>query len=204
MKDKSLTRFHRISLRHHLGIFVVIAALLGSTACSSDDRAAAPDGPPVVASEQVSTQDNLGNFLVNPLYVCVQNKTQEPLAFEWSQFMKNTSGNQLDQELLTKTLGPDAFECAVSYSEKGNEHAEFKVQGTKLIVDNSGLSWYMGKGITLGENVDLYINQWNKWPFTGSTAEKRKYVMRGIANDKLRNINKVRAYPIDIQIIEAP
>lgn len=189
----------RLGRRRILGVSVALAALLGTAACATGG-AASSDGS--ASSEPPGIEDRQANWIVNQLYVCIQNKTERPISLEWSEYMKNTSGNQLDREQLTKTLGQDAFDCAVSYSHHWNEHAEFKIEGTTLIATNSGAIWYFGRNYQDYEL--LQANTWNTWPFVGSTAEQRSYDMRAFPRDTLKTINAVQAYPIDIQIVDAP
>lgn len=185
--------------RKTLALVVGAAVALTMTACSSADRNASSDAFMV---GEGSTEDRQANALVNQLYVCIQNKTAEPISLVWSEYMKNTSGNQLDSEQLSKTLGPDAFDCAVSFSYHWNEHAQFKIEGTTLVASNSGETWLIGN--STNEYDNLRRGQVTTWPFTGSTDEQRRYEMRGVGTYTLRTIDKVKAYPVDIQIVEAP
>ena len=190
-----------VQTRRLLGASIILAALLGTAACSSEPSTNAPEGQ--TSSQGASAEDRQANWLVNPMYVCIQNKTEQPLSLVWSEYVKDTSGNQRDAEQLSKTLGPDAFDCAVSYSYRGNEHAEFKIEGTTLIASNSGAIWFIGNNLH-SEYELLREGKVTTWPFTGSTDEQRSFEMRGVGTETLRTFNKVKAYSVDIQIVDAP
>lgn len=183
------------------GASVILAAMLGTAACSTEAATSSSEGQ--TSSEGASTEDRQANWLVNQMYLCIQNKTERPLSLVWSEYVKDTSGNQRDAEQLSKTLGPDAFDCAVSYSYRGNEHAEFKIEGHTLIASNSGAIWFIGNDLH-SEYELLRTGKVTTWPFTGSTDEQRAYEMRGFGTETLRTFDKVKAYPVDIQIVDAP
>lgn len=194
-------RVNKLQKTRLLSASIVLAALLSTAACSTEPSNNASEGQ--TSSEGSSAEDRQANWLVNQMYVCIQNKTERPLSLVWSEYVKDTSGNQRDAEQLSKTLGPDAFDCAVSYSWWGNEHAEFKIEGTTLVASNSGAIWLIGHSIH-SEYELLREGKVTTWPFTGSTDEQRRYEMRGFGTETLRTFNKVKAYPVDIQIVDAP
>lgn len=193
--DQRTTERAPTLLRRVAGVALVVATVTALVACAPNNPEAAPVGAPA--------EDRQANWLVNQMYVCIQNKTERPLSLVWSEYVKDTSGNQRDAEQLSKTLGPDAFDCAVSYSWWGNEHAEFKIEGTTLVASNSGAIWLIGHS-THSEYELLREGKVTTWPFTGSTDEQRRYEMRGFGTETLRTFNKVKAYPVDIQIVDAP
>ena len=175
-----------------VGVTFLCMALFGVTACGSD---ATNDAGPTVETEI----DREASWLANKMRVCVTNSSSAPIALEWDSYMQNGKSAYLKPYELKKTLGPSAFECAVSYAMFGSEIALFDLEGQGIRIENIGLANFDIKigaspstGLTSSEAVE------STWP--SGITEGRSIEARVTTTDELVQYEQIQVYPIDIYV----
>lgn len=178
------------------GIAMLSAALAMTTACSSTSAE-----PGSTAEPSSTTEDNReASVYFNKFRVCIQNKTSGNLELEWDSSMLTDQNEYLSPDQLKKTLGPDAFSCAVSHAEYTIEVAEWMIAGYQMFAEVDARAWYV---YSAGENlVPLKANA----PVTQVLKSSNKPTLRyeSSTNGVLRTFDKVKAYPIDVQFFDEP
>ena len=118
----------------------------------------------------------------------------------WNPKMQDVTGNYLDESLLEGTIGPESWNCAVSYAYAGSELARFSVNGTDLGIDNGG------GDMKLKESAQSFVRLPNgvRTEFTTQpNAEGKKYTVAGSAKYELQTYLNVKAYPVNVYVSSA-
>lgn len=109
--------------------------------------------------------------------------------------MQGDDGEYLDEGNLTQTLGPDAFNCAVSYAVFGSEHAKLWIDDAEMRVSYAGspikLSGPDSEGIHLREGVpdELFL----------ATVGNQALVAKSRVSYALKTFGHVEAFPLDVR-----
>lgn len=77
------------------------------------------------------------------MMMCIKNTTPENIELEWAKQMLGDNGKPLPNDRLTALLGPEAFNCAVSWTkptESGakNERGQALVNGEEVSLEFNG------------------------------------------------------------------
>lgn len=80
---------------------------------------------------------------VPKMMMCIKNTTPENIELEWAKQMLGDNGKPLPNDRLTALLGPEAFNCAVSWTkptESGakNERGQALVNGEEVSLEFNG------------------------------------------------------------------
>ena len=178
-----------------VGITFLCMALFGVTACGSD---ATNDAEPTVETET----DREASWLANKMRVCVTNSSSAPIALEWDSYMQNGKSAYLKPYELKKTLGPSAFDCAVSYAWVGSEIARLYIEGQKISIENAGiLDFYVR--FEKSVEADLTSNNPVVSTWQSGITDDRLIQARVTTTGKLEPFDQIQAYPIDIRVSDA-
>lgn len=137
------------------------------------------------------------SWLLNKMRVCVQNKTANPISLKWDSYMQGDDGEYLPASDLTKTLGPEAFSCAVSYAFVGAEIADFSVQGTPVEISAGDADWFTVYVLGSSDPIEIKPGVSEKHPLGD-----QQLMWSARVKDELKTVGKVKAYPIDFYISE--
>lgn len=176
---------------------LVSAALLAVTACSGD--AAESASPP--ATPNASKVDRQASLFANPMRVCVQNRATTPIALQWAEYMRDSKGEYLNSGALEKSLGQNAFDCAVSRGPF-DEKAEFNIEGQQTSILNDGVKFSVRfddapKSFVLTPSQPVTFT-WDSENVDGRSIEARVTT----PGDELVQYDQLNVYPIDIQVFE--
>lgn len=184
-------------------IVVTTALSIGVTGCAQEAPAA-----PATGANSAGEQDREASWFVNKMRVCISNKTAQPITLFWGEYMQGDDGEYLPEEQRRRTLGPDAFNCAVSYAGAGNEDAYFALQETatsfRLLNDwtSSGYYFYIDEP-RYDEPYSNRIYPSQTQDFEATTSSGQRLTLRVTLKETLRKVGNVEAYPVDVRIISA-
>ena len=177
------------------GITVLCLLFFGVTACGSD---ATNDA----GSTGETGADRKASLLANKMRICVQNTSSDPITLEWDSYMQNGRSEYLKPYELKKTLGPSAFDCAVSYAMFGSEIALFDLEDQGIRIENAGIANFdikfgesMSTGLSASEPV---VSTWSSGITEGQLIEARV-----TTTDALVQYELIQVYPIDIRVFDA-
>lgn len=196
MSERNFLRFTRRSAATLMSLLAVVA--LSVTGCSTE----VPAAPASTTNPTSEEQNREASWFRNKNHTCVQNKTSEPIQLKWSSYMQNDKGDYLNENELTKTLGPSAFACAVSFAYIGEEHSLFTISSK-------------------GASREVRISAYGRWllrldgseykPWDGGLSpvyelfgsSDQKLLLQINAKDNLRTIGSLEVYPVDVYITNA-
>ena len=177
---------------------LVSAALLAVTACSGDaaESASAP------ATPNASEVDRQASLFANPMRVCVQNRAATPIALQWAGYMRDSKGEYLKSGALERSLGQNAFDCAVSWGPF-DERAELNIEGQQTSILNDGVKFSVRfddapKSFVLTPSQPVTFT-WESEDVDGRSIEARVTT----PGDELVQYDQIKVYPIDIQVSDA-
>lgn len=178
-----------------VGITLLCMALFGVTACGSD---ATNDAGTTVETET----DREASWLANKMRICVQNTSSDPITLEWDSYMQNGKSEYLKPYELKKTLGPRAFDCAVSFASFGSEIARVELEGQRIRIENTGM---VNFDITFGAvgSVGLASSKPVESTWPSGITEGRLIEARVTTTDELIQYDQIQVYPIEIQVSDA-
>ena len=182
---------------HFVPLVLISAALLTVTACSGD--AAESVSPP--ATPDASEVDRQASLFANPMRVCVQNRAATPIALQWAGYMRDNKGEYLKSGALERSLGQNAFDCAVSWGPF-DEKAEFNIEGQPTSILNDGVRFSVRfddapKSFVLTPSQPVTFT-WDSEDVDGRSIEARVTT----PGDELVQYDQLNVYPIDIQVFE--
>ena len=173
------------------------AVLLAVTACAADvtESASTP------ATPDASEVDRQASLFANPMRVCVQNRAATPIALRWGEYMRDSKGEYLTSSALKRSLGPNAFDCAVSWGPF-DELAQLVIEGQRTEILNDGVKFSVAfeeepkrSLLTPSEPVTF---TWKSKNVDGRSIEARVTT----TGDELVQYDEINVYPIDIQVFE--
>ena len=177
------------------GITVLCLLLFGVTACGSDATNDAGSTGETGADRQAS-------LLANKMRICVQNTSSDPITLEWDSYMQNGKSEYLKPYELKKTLGPSAFDCAVSYAWVGSEIALLYIEGQKISIENAGIMDFYVR-FEKSVEADLTSNNPVVSTWQSGITDDRLIQARVTTTGKLEPFDQIQVYPIDIRVFDA-
>jgi hypothetical protein len=179
---------------------ILVLAVAGSVVlagCSSDTTSGA-SGPKPSATEAVSRE---AGWFHERIRVCFQNNTSRNLTYSFGDAAVDDQEKNLSQP--GGTLGSKAFVCGASGSE-----GPFEESVTFMYESSAGelISLYLSNspGNTLGLNINGELYGTILEPGKSSTRVFDGDAIDVLVGTGLRTFAKVKAYPIDVRISDAP
>lgn len=169
---------------------------------NSQAEQASPEATPSeIATESIEPTDNrVASWVSYKTRNCVTNATSANIVLEWNPNMQNGKSEYLKPSELKKTLGPSAFDCAVSYATFNGEFGDFTIEGKALETENDG------RGITFrfsGEPVrPVRSDKFAVLTWADEANPGRTLKARASTTDELEQYDQIQVYPIEIRISE--
>ncbi len=146
------------------------------------------------------SDDRVGSWVSYKTRNCVTNATSENIVLEWDSNMQNGKSEYLKPSELKKTLGPSAFDCAVSYATFNGETGYFNIEGKALKTENIGTELYFSFP---GEPVrPVRSDKFAALTWADESKPGRSLKARASTTDELVKYDQIKVYPIEIRISE--
>lgn len=182
---------------HFVPLVLISAALLALTACAGD----ATESASTPATPDASEVDRQASLFANPMRVCVQNRAATPIELQWGEYMRDSKGEYLTSSALKRSLGPNAFDCAVSRGPF-DELAQLVIEGQRTEILNDGVKFSVAFEDAPKRSVltpsDPVTFTWKSKNVDGRSIEARVTT----TGDELVRYDQINVYPIDIQVFE--
>lgn len=176
------------------GAAVLLLLLSG---CSTP-RPSPPSGSERSAQE---ASGGVSSWFWNKFRVCVSNKTGENVTLRWSEWALGDDGEYLSPDELNHTLGPDAFTCATSFDNWGNEDLSLWVPNNSLrtLFHRNSSTINFVPGPALRDGGHLYEGR----PTRGVVGfmNGRKVVGIATVSYELRQFGEIEAFPVELVLI---
>lgn len=175
-------------------VSIVLALALSATACGGES----PESSSI--SSASPTVDRNASWTAYKTRICVTNTSSTNIALEWNPNMQNGKSEYLKPSELKRTLGPNAFDCAVSYATLNAEFGDFTIDGKALETENNGVEIYFrfpGEPHRIVRSDRFAVLTWPDEAKPG-----RSLKARATTTDELERYEQSQVYPIDIRISE--
>lgn len=195
MSERNFLRFTRRSAATLMSLLAVVA--LSVTGCSTE----VPAAPASTTNPTSEEQNRDASWFVNKMHTCVQNKTSEPVTLYWDANSQNDKGEYLNQADLTKTLGPSAFSCAVSFAFIGEEHSSFALEKENGKWDNVSVVNNTSQFALLLPEKKVHVLKPGVSPeFLLLDSGNQQLMLQVRIKNELQTIGNVKVYPVDVYI----